>query len=213
MLGHYAGSATYLAEYGYNEEYMKMLEAECESAGNEKEKAEGQGLCAQAHMFRGEFKKALEMYGETRVSNLPLHMRSVFVNNYILCLFLSGKFGQIKEVYRDYNKEALSEGSLVMRRTIGIKEYIDKRYENAVTVFIKLVEEPDPRATLMADICLVKSMLALDMTERAAEIAGLGFSRYDGRGDITAEVNRLKMKISSGGRKNNRNKGGKKKKK
>ncbi|MCM1524469.1 MAG: hypothetical protein NC120_08440 [Ruminococcus sp.] len=211
MSGHFAGSATYLAEHGYNDEYMNILKKEMENAERIKDRNEGQGLYAQALMFRGKLKEAEEIFAQTDISKLPRLMRSVFVNNYIMCLFLSDKHRQIKDIYREYNKEALSDGSLVMRRTVGIKEYIGKRYENAVTVFIKLVEEPDPRATLMADICLVKAMLALDMTDRAAEIAELGFSRYNGRGDITAEVNRLKMTIKSGGRKNKNN--SKKKKK
>lgn len=213
MTGHFSGSAVYLAEHGYNEEYMRMLGEETESAKNPKEKAEGMGLQAQAMMFRGELEKAAELYEQVEIKKLPKHMDHVFVNNFIMCLFLLNRFGRIDEIYREYNSTALSESSLVMRRTIGIREFIEKRFENAVTVFIKLVEEPDPRATLMADICLVRAMLALDMNERAREIADLGFSRYGGKGGITAEVNKLTMKMNAhGGEKNNKNRSKKRRK-
>lgn len=196
MTGHFADSAVYLAEHGYSAEYLQKLAAETESAKSAKDKAEGQALTAQAYLFRGELRRSLEEFEKIDIGKLPKHLNSVFVNNYILCLFLLGKPNRIREIYEQYNSIALAENTLVMRRTIGIKEYIDKRYENAVTVFIKLLSEPDPRNTLMADICLVKSMLALDMRERAREIADMGFARYVGMGDITAEVNRLRLKLS-----------------
>ncbi len=210
MTGHYSQSAIYLAEHGYNNHYMEMLKEECDTAQKPKVREEGKALTAQALMFRGEMRAAEENYKNVDISKLPAHLNSVFVNNYIMCLFLLNKPQRIREIYHEYNAVALAENTLVMRRTIGIKEYIDKRYENAVTVFIKLAGEPDPRVTLMADICLVRAMLALDMNERAAEIADLGFSRYNGKGDITAEINRLKMKISGSSRSN---KGKKNKKK
>lgn len=39
MTGHFADSAVYLAEHGYDDEYMRLLGAECESAGSQKERA------------------------------------------------------------------------------------------------------------------------------------------------------------------------------
>lgn len=212
MTGHYADSAMYLAEHGYNDEYMIMLSAECETADSPKDKAEGQALSAQALLFRGKLRDSLEAFEETDISRLPKVIGHVFVNNYILCLFLLGKPERIRNLYEEQNNLILAESSLVMHRTIGIKEYIEKRYENAVTVFIKLLSEPDPRCTLMADICIVKSMLKLDMKERAAEIAELGFGRYSAMGDITAEVNRLRLMINAAPRTNGGKKNSKKKK-
>lgn len=209
MTGHFADSAVYLAEHGYDDEYMRLLGAERESAANPKEQAEGMALMAQGLMFRGQLRDALKAFEETDISKLNRSVGHVFVNNYIFCLFLLNKPERIRAIYEEQNKLALSEGSLFMRRTIGIKEYIEKRYENAVTVFVKLLSEPDPRCTLMADICIVRTMLKLDMKDRAAEIAELGFGRYLGKGDITAEVNRLRLAISSQGVK----KGNSKKKK
>lgn len=206
MTGHYADSAVYLAEHGYNDEYMKMLAALLETARRPRDKAEGQALTAQALLFRGELESALTAFEETDIERLPPHADSVFVNNYILCLFLLEKPARIREIYETHNSIALNEDTLVMRRTIGIKEYIEKRYENAVTVFIKLLNMPDPRCTLMADICLVRTMIKLDMTDRAREIAALGFDRYTGMGDITREVNRLKMRLEKTARTENKTK-------
>lgn len=197
MTGHFADSAMYLAEHGYNDEYMKMLTAECASASNAKEQAEGMALTAQGLLFRGQLRDALNAFEQTDINRLPKTVGHVFANNYILCLFLLGKPERIRMLYEEQNKLVLGGNSLVMRRTIGIKEYIEKRYENAVTVFIKLLSEPDPRCTLMTDICIVKAMLKLDMKDRAAEIAELGFGRYVGMRDITAEVNRLQLMINS----------------
>lgn len=199
MTGHFADSAVYLAEHGYDDEYMRLLGAERESAGSQKEQAEGMALTAQGLLFRGQLRDALKAFEETDISKLNRSVGHVFVNNYIFCLFLLNKPERIRAIYEEQNRLVLAEGSLFMRRTIGIKEYIEKRYENAVTVFVKLLSEPDPRCTLMADICIVRAMLKLDMKDRAAEIAELGFGRYSGKGDITAEVNRLRLAISSQG--------------
>lgn len=195
MTGHYSDTAMYLAEHGYNDEYMRMLSEAVALAKSEKDKAKGQILTAQAFLFRGELKKALAEFEAADINKIPKHVNSVAVNNYILCLFLLNRSSRINEIYREYNRIALAEDTLVMRRTIGIREYIGKRYENAVEVFVRLLSEPDPRNTLMADICIVRTLLQLDMKDRAAEIAEMGFERYNGKGDITAEVNRLKMKI------------------
>ena len=53
MTGHFADSAVYLAEHGYDDEYMRLLGAECESAGSQKEQAEGMALTAQGLLFCG----------------------------------------------------------------------------------------------------------------------------------------------------------------
>ncbi|MGN1090443.1 MAG: hypothetical protein ACI4Q6_08585, partial [Huintestinicola sp.] len=124
---------------------------------------------------------------------------------------LMGKNERAAKLYEEHNRIALAENTLVMRRSIGINEFVNKRFENAVTVFLKLLSEPDPRVTLMADICLVKAMLALDMNDRAREIADMGFGRYTAMGDITAEVNKLRLKIN--GARSNKNTSSKKRRK
>lgn len=197
MTGHYAGSAVFLAENGYCEKYIEMLRGELETAKKAADIAQGQALLAQGLMFKGEVKRSLEEYERVDIDRLGRAEGSAFVGNYALCLFLLDRPMRIRQLLIDRNREAFSGNTLIMRRTVGIREYIEKRYENAVTVFFKLLSEPDPRVTLMADICLVKTMLKLDMRERAREIAELGFDRYRGMGEITTEVGRLRVAINS----------------
>lgn len=197
MSGIYADSAAYLAEHGYTDEYLELLEKARVRARKKSDKEEGQALLAQALMFRGELKRAAEEYEKVNIDKLPGTIKGVFTGNFILCLFLLDKPARIKELLSERNAEAFSGSSLIMRRNVGIQEYINRRYENAVTVFIKLVGLPDPRATLMADVCLVKTLLKLDMNERAEEIAGAGFDRYRGKGELTSLINSLQMKINS----------------
>ncbi|MGN0642960.1 MAG: hypothetical protein ACI4JJ_07415 [Huintestinicola sp.] len=199
--GHYAESVKLLAKEGYSDGYMTLLKEEISSAKKKKDAAEGQAFLAQAHLFRGELDSAEKAFAAADYAHLPDHISSVFFNNYIVCLFLMGGEGHMKEIsriYKEHNKTVLAENTLVMRRTIGINEFIEKRYENAVTVFVKLLSEPDPRTTLFADICLTKSLLALDMFDRAKEISDAGFGRYKGMGDIYEETKRIKTKISAG---------------
>lgn len=211
MSGVYAGSATYLAEHGYTDEYMELLEQARAKAKKKADRQEGQALYAQALMFRGELKRAAAEYEKVDIDRLPKAIKGVVTGNFILCLFLLEKPAQIKELLSQRNAEAFSGSSLIMRRNVGIQEYVNRRYENAVTVFVKLVGLPDPRATLMADICLVKTLLKLDMNDRAREIAGMGFDRYNGRGELTTLVNSLRLRINSP--KDHGGSGGKKKKK
>lgn len=197
MTGPYSRSAAYLAEHGYTDEYIQMLMDDMSVVKKLPEIAEGQALLAQSYLFRGELVKSAELFEAVGIEQLPKHLNSVFVNNYVLCLFLLDRIGEIKKLYREYHNIALAENTLVMRRTVALNEYANREYENAVTVLVKLLDEPDPRATLMADICIVKTFLALDMKDRAREIAELGFSRYRAMGDITAIVNRLENGINS----------------
>ncbi|MGN0666038.1 MAG: hypothetical protein ACI4KF_05880 [Huintestinicola sp.] len=199
--GHYNGSVKILAEEGYSDRYMECLEKELSTASKKKDIAEGKAFFAQALLFRGELKKAEKAFADVDSSELPKHVDSVFFNNYIVCLFLMGGEGhmkQISQIYDEHNHTLLSDPTLVMRRTVGIHEFIEKRYENAVTVFIKLLSEPDSRLTLYADICLVKTLLALDMYERAKEIADAGFPRYKKTGEISEEIRRLNTRINAG---------------
>lgn len=209
MTGPYADSATFLAEHGYTDEYISLLASAREKAKRSRDIAEGQALYAQALMFRGELRGALGEYENTDIDRLPEAIKGVFVGNFILCLFLLDKPQKIKELLEGRNAEVFSGSSLIMRRNVGIREYVNRQYENAVTVFVKLAGMPDPRATLMADICLVKSMLKLDMYERAREIAELGFDRYRGKGELTAVVNRLRSEIDSSGKSGKTGKAGK----
>ena len=207
LSGTYSSAAQYLAEHGYDDRYIEILDELIQGAGKKKA-AEGMALKAQGLLFKGDLEKAAEVFAQTDARAVPKDIASLFVNNYILCLFLSDKFSDIRRVYEEYNDIALSGDSLQMRRTVVINEHINDRYENAVTVFVKLLSYPDPRATLMADICIVKSLLRLDMTARAKEISDKSFGRYDAHGDITKQVNKLRSKITAPKNKKRTNKRG-----
>ena len=152
--GGYSEAAAYLAEHGYNEEYINMLRAAREQAKNKKSREEGSALIAQGLLFKGDLTEALAEFEQVDMDRLPRAIVSVFANNYMLCLFLLDKFSAAETLYKEQNKYLLSENSLAMRRTIGIKEHIARRYENAVTVFVKALAEDTGRGTLMIDICI-----------------------------------------------------------
>lgn len=198
LAGNYAEAAAYLTEHGYDEEYIRMLREAADNAKTAAGREEGKALIAQGLMFRGQLTAALTEYEGVKVKSLKKELAHVFINNYILCLFLMGRKERINELYTEYNDIALAEDSIPMRRTIGIREHCAKRYENSVTVFVKALSAADPRSTLMIDICLVKSEIALDMYDRADELAKKHFSAYYGKGELTAVIKKLEMRIASG---------------
>ncbi|MCC8043295.1 MAG: hypothetical protein LIO69_07310 [Oscillospiraceae bacterium] len=210
--GKFSESFALVAGEGYSDRYMDQLRTELSSCSRKRDIAQGQSLLAQAMLFRGELRGAYEQFEAVDIKLVPKEMRGVFAANYLMCVFFLGKTGRVKQLYRELNEWLLSENTPQMRRSVGINEYIEGRYENAVTVFVKLLEFSDPKATLFIDYCLVRSMLALDMYGEAAELADKGFSRYNGRKEITAEINKLRNRISAGQRQNgNYRKGDKKK--
>ena len=196
--GGYSEAAGYLAEHGYNDGYIEMLRSARDAAKTKKSREEGSALIAQGLLFKGDLTAAAAEFEQVDMARLPRAIVSVFANNYMLCLFLLDKFSAAEDLYKEQNKYLLSENSLAMRRTIGIKEHIAKRYENAVTVFVKALAEDTGRGTLMIDICIVRSMIRLDMYDRAREIAEKSFSSYYGKGELTALVKKLEMKIQTG---------------
>lgn len=201
MSGDYAEAAEYLAQNGYDDKYMELLRTAIEKAPAGKRREEGKALAAQGLLFKGDLTEAAAAFGECDIKKLSKTLGHVFVNNYILCLFLLERYKDADRLYDEHNSLVLGEQSAVMRRSVGIHEYIAHRYENAVTVFVKALSYDDKRSVLMMDICLVKAMLRLDMYDRAAETAHRSFSAYNGRGELTRTVKKLEMKIDSGARK------------
>ncbi|MBQ5329940.1 MAG: hypothetical protein J6F31_01675 [Oscillospiraceae bacterium] len=199
LSGPYSEAASYLASHDYNDEYIEMLRAARENAKGKK-REEGTALIAQGLLFKGELKAAAEEFSACDPRKLPKSVGHIFVNNRILCLFLLDRFREADEVYREYNSLALGEKTVAMRRTIGIREHCAGRYENAVEIFVKALSAADRRHTVMVDLCLVRSMLRLDMYERAGEIAKKNFSAYYGKGELTALVKKAEMKIQTGAR-------------
>ncbi|MBQ7990613.1 MAG: hypothetical protein IJ251_06155 [Oscillospiraceae bacterium] len=194
LSGTYAKAAEYLTSKGYNREYIDLLD-ELTASAKKRDIPEGMALKAQGLLYMGELTEAAEVFAVTDIRHLPKEIASICVNNYIFCLFLLDRFRESADIYREYNDIAL-DGSSFMKRSVGIMEHIGERYENAVTVFVKLISEPDPRNTLMADICLARSMLRLDMNDRVRELAK-GFDKYHGKAQITSLTEKMKMKATS----------------
>ena len=206
LSGAYSKAVQYLAENGYDDRYIEILD-ECMAGKGKKQTAEGMALKAQGLLFKGDLGKAAEVFASADVRAVPKDISSIFVNNYILCLFLMDKFTEARKIYEEYNDLALSGYSLQMRLSEWINEHINKRYENAVTVFVKLLPQPDPRATLMSDICIVKTFLRLDMKARAKEISDQYFARYNGKSELTGEINKLNAKINTHNKKRTNKRG------
>lgn len=195
--GRFSESVKLLAAEGYSDGYMIKLEEERFACTRKKDIVQGDALIAQAKLFRGELNGALELFEQIDISLLPKEMRCVYSSNYLMCVFILGKTNRVKELYVSLNEWLLSENIPQMRRSVGINEYAEKRYENAVTVFVKLISVPDPRATLFNDYCLVKAMVALDMYDEAVKIAQESFSRYKGRGEFYTKVKELQSRAES----------------
>ena len=192
---YYSGSLKLLAEKGYCAEYIAALREELASAAGNTAKADGRCRLANALLFSGELKAAAEAFAETDIKSVPKESRQAYAANYIMCLFFLDKLKDADRIYEEYNRYALDEANALLKRTVGIHEFISKRYDSAVTVFIKLLSEAnDDRGTIMADICTVRAMLKLDMTKEAESIAD-GFARYDGKGELTDLCRKLRKKI------------------
>lgn len=87
----------------------------------------------------------------------------------------------------------LKDKSDGMKRTLALHECMNGRYENAVTVLAKLMESE----CRFLDLCIVKTVLKLDMYERAMELSA-DFGKYDGREELEFEAKKLKKKIFDG---------------
>lgn len=194
---HYEESVKVLAEEGYTDKYLDALRQELMSAKKPKAIAEGKSYLANAYLFKGELEKAYQTFAKTELKNLNRVIAPILLNNMIFCLFVQDKFKQANELFMEHNSLILHEHTALMRRSLAIHEHISKRYENAVTILIKMSDVPDPRNNLYIDICLIKSMLRLDMFERAAELSG-SLDSYKDKAELWEEVSKLKKKIFSG---------------
>jgi tetratricopeptide (TPR) repeat protein len=194
---YYKESVKVLADEGYTDKYLSILKNELAAVKSPKPLAEGKSHLANAYLFRGELAKAYETFKETDLKKLNDIIAAILINNMIFCLFVQDKFKQADELFMEYNRIVLHEHTALMRRSLAIHEHINKRYENSVTILIKMNDVPDPRNNLYLDICLIKSMLRLDMYERAAEFSG-NLDSYKDKGELWEEVLQLKKKIFSG---------------
>lgn len=193
---HYSESVKILAEQGYSDEYVNALLSEMNSAKKADDKAEGSNHLASARLFRGELTEAAEIFAAADHKKLPKEIRQAFFANYYLCLFLLNKFREADEVYVEYNEYILGEANVFLRRSVGIHEFIVGHYDAAATVFIKLLNDikDDSRDTLMVDICIVRTLLKLDMYDQAYELSA-DFARYNDKYELTKLTEKLKKRI------------------
>lgn len=195
-----------LAKEGFTENYAETLKAELAEAERPKDIAKGKSFLANALLILGDLTEAYTVFEEIDIKKLEHYLRGNLVGNMIFCKFVRDDFAAAEELYQKYNAEVLGEHDEVMKRSLGIHQHIQGRYEVAVEVFIKMI---DGNCRFL-DICMVKTFLRLNMYERAREFAA-GFDRYKDCGELGEEVEKLQKKISAGlslpkkkGKKNNR---------
>ena len=190
---YYKESLKILAEQGYSDEYVEELKKGIAAAKGTKA---AEGICnlTNAYIFRGELSEAVKAFENIEMKRLKLYIAGILAGNMMLCLFILNKFKEADELFEKYNDMILRDNSVVMKRSLAIHEHIRKRYENSVTILIKIIDEADPRDTMFVDICLIKSFLRLDMYERAFEFSK-GLDRYNNKNELTDEVAKIRKKI------------------
>ena len=195
-----------LAKEGFTENYAETLKAELAEAERPKDIAKGKSFLANALLILGNLTEAYTVFEEIDIKKLEPQLRGNLVSNMIFCKFVRNDFAAAEELYKKYNAEVLGEHGEVMKRSLGIHQHIQGRYEVAVEIFIKMIDG----SCRFLDICMVKTLLRLNMYERAREFTA-GFDRYKGCGELGEEAEKLQKKISAGlnlpkkkGKKNNR---------
>lgn len=183
-----------LADKGYTEAYIDALKLEIDNARGEKAKAEGQGYLACAYLFMGQLSKSAETFETINSEKIGNMQGEILFANMELCYFLMGKNQKADEIYKTYNEQILAGKGVTMKRSLAIHEYVQERYENAVTVLVKISSESDPRDTLFIDICLIKTFIKLDMFDRAYQFSST-LDRYNNKGELTEEVQKIRKKI------------------
>lgn len=165
-----------LAAQGYSDEYISALKAAMEKAKTPAEISEGQSMLGTALLFRGELDGAYEVFSQVDDEKLPKLLKQSFAANYLLVLFLLNKFREADELFVRLNKELLDEHTILMRRSMGIHQFIAGNYDAALTIFLKAykdskkIEQSDSsRNSSILGFCLIRTLLKLDMYEGAAD--------------------------------------------
>lgn len=182
-----------LAEKGFTAEYADSLRAEIGEAKRAQDIAKGKSFLANALLILGNLTEAYAVFEDINMKKLEPHLRGNLVSNMVFLKFVQDDFKAAEELYRTYNAEILGEHSDAAKRSLAIHEHIKGRYENSVEIFAKMMDSE----CRFLDICMVKSMLRLDMYERAADFS-LYFKRYDSCGELAEEVKKLRKKIIGG---------------
>lgn len=186
-------SLAVLSEKGFTAEYAESLKAEIAEAERKQDIARGKSFLANAQLIIGDLTDAYRTFEEIDMDKLEPYLVGNLVSNMIFACFVQDRFKQAEELYQTYNAAVLGEHSDASKRSLAIHEHIKGRYEVSVEIYVKMMGSE----CRFLDICMVKSMLRLDMFEQAADFSAY-FSRYSNCGELSAEVNKLKNKIIGG---------------
>lgn len=184
-----------LQKEGYTDEYMEGMKAEIAKAERHMRLRDAEGYKAMhgfALLFRGELDEAYERLKSIKMPLLRKPMRSKYINNLIAVCFFLEKYDEVADLYSEHEKLIISDPGALMKRSLGMREYAKGRYENAVTIFIKLMELESKSDTLFSDLCLMKAMMQLDMYESSRPFLKF-LERYKGLhqlNEIASEVQR-----------------------
>ena len=187
---HFDSSLAVFRAKGFCDEYIAALKEDISKIKGGAELNKGRSYLCNALIFQGKLHEALEIFNEVNLKRLDKTLSPNLSHNIIFALFALDRFSEAEELYANYNAIVLSTHTSSMKRTLAIHEHINKRYENAVTVLVKLRGEE----LRFWDICLIKTMLALDMFERAAEISH-SLKNYKNLSELSEIAANLKNQI------------------
>ena len=185
-------AAELLAAEGFTDNYIEVLREELKTAEHPKDIARGQNFLANALLIRGRLTEAFTAFQEIDLKNLERHLHGNLISNMIFCQFVQNHFKAAEELYQTYNAAVLGERTEAMKRSLAIHEHIQGRYEVAVEILVKMGDS----SCRFIDICMVKSLLRLDMFSQAADYA-LKFGEYKNCNELSKEVGKLKKKIQA----------------
>lgn len=175
-----------LSEKGFTREYADSLKSELAEAERAQDIAKGKSFLANALLILGDLSEAYAVFEDIDMKKLEPHLRGNLVSNMVFLKFVEDDFKSAEELYRTYNAAILGEHSDASKRSLAIHQHIMGRYETAVEILAKMLESE----CRFLDICMVKSMLRLDMYERAADFKVL-LKRYEGCGELGKQVGKL----------------------
>lgn len=193
----FKNSAAVLADNGFTDVYIEALKKDIEPLKKPKDIAKGQSYLINALIIAGRLEEGCSLYKKYSEENLFDKLdKTLYPNllhNVIFAYFIRNKYKEAETIYKEKNEFVLKDTSDTMKRSLALHECMNERYENAVTVLAKLLDS-DCR---FVDLCIVKTVLKLDMFSRANELSA-NFDEYKGRSELEAEAQKLKKKIFDG---------------
>ena len=193
----FKNSAAVLADNGFTDVYIEALKKDIEPLKKPKDIAKGQSYLINALIIAGRLEEGCSLYKKYSEENLFDKLdKALYPNllhNVIFAYFIRNKYKEAETIYKEKNEFVLKDTSDTMKRSLALHECMNERYENAVTVLAKLLDS-DCR---FVDLCIVKTVLKLDMFSRANELSA-NFGEYKGRNELEAEAQKLKKKIFDG---------------